>query len=138
MNPITIKQNYVTFLSPGSLFPEDQTEKIQTWNVSEASRMSKDILEAHGATPYGFYFSTRGRGDEDMDSRQLARTGIYYLHGKIETLAEIENRNDRGDRVLIANMRGNGYAQVVVNKEGYSWTQPLRDGDVVLEYTPAQ
>ena len=136
MNSIAIKQNYVTFLSPGSFLPEEQTKTIQTWNVNEAIRMSKDIVEAYGATPYGFQFKTMGRGDQDMNSRELARSGVYYLHGKIENLTEIEDRNDPDDRILISNMRGNGYKSVVVNKDGYRWTQPLHDGDVVLAYTP--
>ena len=138
MNPITVKQNYVTFLSPGSFLPEERTRTIGTWNVNEATKLAEDVEEHYGATPHSFYFSTRGRGNQDMDSRELSRSGMYYLHAKIESLQEIRERDDPADKILIKNMEGNEWDRVVVNKKGHRWVQPLMEGDVVLEYDPAQ
>ena len=132
-NGLAIRQDFVTFLSPGSFVHETTTKRVNRWHVDEAVEMSKSITERYGATPFGFYFATRGRGDGELDSREVARSGVYYLNGVIESVNQIEKRGDPGERTLLKNMRGNGWDRVVRNTRGYRWTQPFRDGDVVLE-----
>lgn len=127
-----MKKHFVTFYSPGTFMAEDDTLPIKSWHVETAVRMSKKIKQRYGATPYGFQFSTRERGPNDLDSKTVKRSGLYYLHGKIETLAEIEKRADPAESILRSNMRGNGWDKVVTNTKGYRWTQPLKEGDVVL------
>ena len=126
-------QNYVTFLSPGTFVSEDTTEPIDNWNVDEAVKMAKEILERYSAKPYGFYFTTRGRTARDMDSKELARSQMYYLGGKVFTLEQIKNRNDPKDEILICNMECNKYDRVIVNTNSYKFTAPLNKDDVVLD-----
>lgn len=131
----SIEKHFVTFYSPGT-FVAEQTEKpIRSWSVATAKRMASKITERYGAKPYGFQFTTRGRGKDDLDSRVVKRSGMYYLHAKVETLEEIKARNDPRDSILIANMECNKWPAVVTNgpkSKTYKFTRPLQDGDVVL------
>lgn len=131
-----MQKHFVTFYSPGTLVAETSERPIEAWDTDTAMAMADEITERYGATPYGFRFSTRGRGDDDLDSKEIASSGLYYLGGKIETLAEVEARNDPKERILRSNMRGNGYDKVIINDNSWRWTQPLNEGDTVLDYTP--
>src|SRR3546814_4451639 len=128
-----MQKHFVTFYSPGTLVAEMTEKPIDAWNVGRAVEMAKGISERHGATPYGFRFSTRGRSDDDLDSKVLETSPMHYLGGRVETLAEVEARNDPNDRILLCNMRGNGYDRVVVNDNSWRWTQPLMPDDIVLD-----
>lgn len=125
--------HFVTFLSPGTFVAEDTTKPIESWDVDEAVKMARTVKERHGAVPYGFYFTTRERPDDALDSRVAARSDLYYLGGRIETLAEIEARADPREDILRSNMRCNGWDRVVVNDNSWRWTQPLNKGDTVLD-----
>jgi len=127
-----VQKHFVTFLSPGTFVAEEDTKAISTWNVAKAKSMAEDVKQRYGAVPYAFYFTTRTRGPDDLDSKVTATSPTYYLHCRVETIEEIEARNLPAERILRSNMRGNGWNKVVVTTRGYKWTQPLRDGDVVL------
>ena len=128
-----MQQHFVTFLSPGT-FVSEQTEKpIEAWDVDTAVAMARDIKERHGARPYGFVFTTRGRTDADLDSREIARSNLYYLGGRIETREEVEARNDPKEEVLRANMRMNDVEKVIVNENSWRFTAALRPADVILD-----
>jgi hypothetical protein len=134
MSLSALTRHFVTFLSPGTLVAESTIQLIQSWDVECARTMAKSIQERHNAVPYGFYFTTMERGPEDWEPRETARSPMYYLpHCKVETLEEIEARNLPDERILRANMRGNGFKRVVVTTKGWKFTQPLEDTDVVLE-----
>ena len=128
-----MKKHFVTFYSPGTMFAETTTKEIESWDVDLAVQMSKDILERYGATPYGFQFITRGREPDELDSKVIAKSGMYYLGGKVETLEEIEARNDPNERILRSNMRSNRWDRVWTSTKGWKTTQPLNDEDTVLE-----
>jgi hypothetical protein len=128
--------HFVTFYSPGTFFAESTTKPIQSWDVAAAVKMAHDIKERYGATPYGFQFSTRARDDDQLDSKERARSPFYYLGGRIETIEEIEKRADPKEGILLSNMKTNGWSRVFVNNNSWRWTQPLNDTDVVLEFTP--
>lgn len=128
----TIIKHFVTFLSPGTFVAEDRTKPIDSWDVPIAQAMAETITERYNAVPYAFYFTTRTRGPDDLDSKVTATSPTYFIHCKVETLEEIEARALPDEQILRSNMRGNGYKAVVVTTRGWKWTQPLRDGDVVL------
>lgn len=130
-----MQKHFVTFYSPGTLVSETSDREIYAWDVNEAVEMAKSIKERHGAVPYGFRFITRSRGDFDLDSKVTDTSPMYYLGGKVETLAEVEARNDPGERILRSNMRSNGFARIIVNTNSWKITQPLNDEDVVLDVT---
>ena len=127
-------QHFVTFYSPGTLMSETTTEPIDHWDTEEAQDRARGIRERHGATPYGFLFTTRSRGPEDLDSKETSRSPMHYLGGEVQTLEEIKARQDPRDRILISNMEGNGYDRVLVNTNSWKVTMPLGPNDVVLDW----
>lgn len=135
---IVMKKHYVTFFSPGTFFSEHTTKEIDKWDVKKAMKMADNIVERYSATPYGFRFTTRGRTADDFDSKELARSNMYYLGGRIETLEEVEARNDPKEEILRSNMRCNKWDKIIVNENSWRMVQPFEEekGDVLLEYTP--
>jgi hypothetical protein len=109
------------------------THPVEAWDVQEALRLAAGITERHGATPYGFRFTTRSRGSDDLDSEVSATSPMHYFGCKIETLDEIKARNDPRDRILISNMERNDWDRVATTTSGWKWTQPISADDIVLE-----
>lgn len=128
-----MRANFVTFYSPGTFVAEQTTKPVDGWDVDTAIEMSRSIKERYGAVPYGFQFSTRARSDGDLDSKEIERSPMYYLGGRVETVEEVAARNDPKERILLQNMRCNGWNSIIINENSWRWTQPLNDGDVVLE-----
>lgn len=131
-----MERHFVTFYSPGTFVAETTTKPIYSWNIEVAKEMAHTILERHNATPYAFRFSTRRRTDKDLDSKEVAESCLYHLGGRIETLAEVEARNDPKEEILRSNMRSYGYDRIVVNDNSWRSTQPLQKSDVVLDWRP--
>lgn len=128
-----MQKHFVTFFSPGTFIDEITTLEIDSWDVKKAIKLSESIKERHGATPYGFHFSTRGRKDDELDSKNIAVSPTYYLGGSIETLEKIKERNSPDDRILISNMECNGWNRVITNTNSWKITKPLYDTDVILD-----
>ena len=61
----------------------------------------------------------------------MATSGVYYLGGRILTLADVKREMPK-ETTLISNMECNGYKRVVVNDNSWRTVQHLRDGDTVL------
>ena len=130
------KQHFVNFCSPGTFVSEESTTKIKAWNVDDAIVLANNVTERYNATPYGFYFTTYGRGVNDLNSKEIDRSNMYYLGGEIQTLEQIKSRNDPKDAILICNMECNDWDRVLVNANSWAHTAVLNEADVVLEYTP--
>lgn len=128
--------DFVTFFSPGTFVHEDTTKKIASWDVEKACEMARGIKERRNATPFAFQFSTRGREDHELDSKVVKRSGMYYLGGKVETIDDVKKRNDPKEEILLSNMRCNGWKKIITNTNSWRVTQPLLDGDVVLDWKP--
>ncbi len=133
-----MRQHYVTFYSPGTFMAEQTRKPIEAWDVEAACAMASDVKERHGALPYGFVFTTHERQDDELNSKETARSPLYHLGGRVETLEEVEARGDPAESILRANMRANGYDRIVVNENSWRWTQPLLPDDVVLDWSPEQ
>lgn len=127
-----MQKHFVTFYSPGTFCAEQTTKPIESWDVDTAVSMSKEIKERHGALPYGFRFSTRERGENDLDSHETKTSAMYYLGGEILTLKQLQAKGDPSNDILISNMECNGWKKVVVNTNSWKWTQPLMKGDKVI------
>lgn len=127
-----LKQHFVTFYSPGTFVAETSQKPIESWNVDDAVAMSGMIEERHGARPYGFRFTTRGREDHELDSKVIATSPMHYIGGKVETREEVEARNAPDEEILRSNMRMNNYKRIWTSTRGWRWTQPLSDDDVVI------
>lgn len=127
-----MQQHFVHFLSPGTFISEETRKPIDAWDPALAVALSGEINERYGAKPYGFYFSTRERSPDDLDSRETATSVMHFLGGTIETLAEVEARNDPKEEILRSNMRCNGWDRIITNTNSWKITQPLREKDIVL------
>lgn len=131
-----IEKHFVTFYSPGTFVAEESVKPIDSWDVEQAKAMARTIQERYQATPYGFRFSTRAREENELDSKVVSESPLYYLGGTVETLEQVKARATAQDAILISNMECNGYARVITNNNSWKWTQPLRDTDIVLEWEP--
>lgn len=129
-----MKAHFVTFYSPGTFVAETTEKPIGEWDVEKAKKMAKEIVERYNARPYGFRFLTRERGENDLDSKVTKTSAMYYLGGKIETLAQVKKRATEKDRILVSNMECNGWNRIVTNSNSWLVTQPLEKGDVVLDW----
>lgn len=130
-----VSKHFVSFYSPGTFFAEESTKEIDSWNVEKAKKMAEHIVERYGATPYGFRFSTRSRGPDDLDSRTTKTSGMYYLNGQVRTLKQVKARKNPKEAILISNMECNGWDRIVEKRPdapGYMWHQPLTNADTVL------
>jgi hypothetical protein len=128
-----MKKHFVKFFSPGTIVAETTDKEIKEWDTNEALRMSKDIKERYGARPYGFYFYTKERKENELDSKITKKSGIFYIGGIIKTLEEVKNENLESNRILISNMEINGYDRIIEVNSSYSWTMPFRKDDTLLE-----
>jgi hypothetical protein len=130
-----LRKHYVTFLSPGTFVSESTTKGIAVCDPDLAKTMAMDIKERYGATPYGFYFTTRERGPDDFDSKEVGRSpGIYYLGGTIRTAEEVLAGDDPSESILRSNVRLNGFKRILTNDNSWRFTTALKDEDVVLNF----
>jgi hypothetical protein len=128
-------KHFVRFFSPGTLLSEQTDKPVKKWDTKEALKILPNIEERYGAKPYGFCFVTYARGDEDLDSKQTACSGMYYIDAKVETYEEIVKRNLPEEDVLRSNMKINEIKKVVTNgpnSKTYHFCVPLEDEDVIL------
>ena len=127
-----MKKDFVTFYSPGTFVAEMTTRQVPSWNIPKALKLMEDVKERHGAVPYGFRFTTKKRGLRDFEPKEIARSGMYYVNCRVQTLSELEKRCEPSESTLLENMRRNGWDTIVTSKTGWAWSQPLRKDDVVL------
>ena len=129
-----VEQDFVCFMSPGTFMSETTEKPIAGWDIHEACKMARAIKERHGATPFGFYFYTKRRNDNELDSKTVATSPTYYLGGQVLTYTELALRDDPSEHILRENMRSNQIERVVVNTNSYKITLPLKPMDVVLDW----
>ncbi len=125
-----MEKHFVTFFSPGTFVAEQNVQEIDSWDIGEARRRAKKIKQRHGAIPYAFQFSIRSRGQDDLDSKVSKRSCMYFINCKVETLEEVEARNDPKEKILRSNMRANGYDRIATTIKGWKWTQPMGERDI--------
>lgn len=94
--------------------------------------MAKGIMERHGATPYGFRFSTRGRSAKDLDSKVIKESPMHYIGGKIRTFSQVKKDNLKDEDILRSNMECNGIKRTWQATKGWKCSFPLEDADIVL------
>lgn len=133
-----IIKNFVHFVSPGTFVAEETVKPIDAWDVDEALSMARTVTERHNATPFGFFFTTRTRADEDLDSKESAKSGMYFLGGEVRTVDDVRKAALPEERVLLSNMEGNGWSRIITNRNSWKWSQPLRDEDTVLPWPPRE
>jgi len=128
-----MKKHFVTFFSPGTFVAESTCLEISQWDVSMAIELARGIREKHGSVPYGFRFTTRTRSEDEFDSKETAKSNMYFLGGCVETYEEIVERNDPKEEILRQDMKANDIKRIIINTNSYKSTQPFGDNDVLLE-----
>ena len=128
-----IVKHFVEFYSPGTFVSEVSSYPIDSWDVGEAVKMATSVKERYNSRPYGFRFTTRTRGDNDLDSHESAKSNLYYLGGRIETREEVEARNDPKEKILRDNMRINNIDKIIVNDNYWRFTAALNETDIILD-----
>jgi hypothetical protein len=127
-----MKKHFVKFLSVGTFVSEETTKNISSWNVGEAIEMSKKITERYGSKPYGFYFYTKERNEDDFDSKITSTSHMYFINGTVKTLEDVKNENNPDNRILIRNMECNKWDRIVSGCNPWRWTQVFEKDDVNL------
>jgi hypothetical protein len=130
-----VTQHYVEFLSPGTFESESTIEKCSSWDIDAAVARSRSILQAYNAKPYAFRFTTRGRKDGELDSKEIAHSRLYWLGGKVETAEEILARNHPDESALRLNIKIKQIKRIITNYNSWRFTAALGDEDVVLDYS---
>lgn len=123
-----LTKNFVQFFRPGFMFSEEETVPIKSWDINEALKIIKN---KNMKNIYGFRFLTRGREDDELDSRIIKRSGIYYLKGHVQSLKDIEDEHNPENRILIDNMKCNLWTHAIrIGGMAY----PFEKGDELLQY----
>jgi hypothetical protein len=74
-----MKKDFVVFLSPGTFVSEETRMPIDSWDPDKAVAMSKAVTERYQSKPYGFYFVTKERSQDELDSKETRSSGLYFL-----------------------------------------------------------
>lgn len=125
--PVTT--TYVEYLYPGAFFPEDARAEV-------TGRDWETIARSAGQSVFAFRFydvmsavATIGDLTVTLRSCEVNASGWYYIDAVRFTAADVAALP--GDRsILLDNMRGNGWAEVVRCRTGNF--RPLEDGDVLV------
>ncbi len=137
------RQDFVTFLSPGTMFDELSTRSLDEWSIAAAVELAKGVEERHGAKPYGFYFHTDivsgpvsdGEGGElTVAKKRVERSGVHFLTGTMETLDDVRGRNDPKEAILLSNMEFNEWPLVVVNMNSYKTVRQFHEKDCIVDW----
>lgn len=137
-------QHAVIYFSPGTFFCESSSRDVDKPDVKAAAVMAAEITERYNAKPWGFCFAEYlthpdvpdGRGGMlSVERKEVRRSGIYHLGGRLRDLDEIEAAADPSERILRDNMRCNDFCIVVENTNSWKSVQPFRENDVLLDAT---
>ena len=122
---------YVRFLAPGSFVANEWTRPVETIDPGAVEWPDN-----------AYAFSLHERidvidGDQrfEGEAKQIGPT-YYHPDSKVETIGEVE-RNPNAGRILVRNMRCNGWMKIVWSRWG-NWPQPFDpDKHFILPSTTA-
>lgn len=136
-----MRKHQVIFYSPGTLFSESSTHDIDSWDTVQAVAMAETIRARYNARPYGFVFRTLIIADDVPDGeggflhvepKEVARSGVHFLGGRLETYSDVVARNDDKEDILRSNMRNNDYWIVCINENSFRSTMPFDEKDFIV------
>jgi hypothetical protein len=123
----------VTFLSPGSLFPNETIREVATKDPQEIAKTAPN--GAFCFVLQDWIEKTTSVNGEDFQKTERDGNGSarFYLGGTVYTLAQLKAKfgGDPDKRILLSNAEGNGWERTIQCRTG-NW-QPLNEGDQVLE-----
>lgn len=117
-------KHYVRRYSPGILFAESSDVEI-----SRRDPVVVELKKHH----FGFRFFDREEVEQDGDTlrdKDKNLSGMFYPNGKTYTLAQVKEYFP-AEKILISNMKGNGYDMVVRHRGG--GFMPFEQTDRVMD-----
>lgn len=130
------QKHFIVFLSPGIFVSETREVEVPKHDVDRAIILAQDIVERHGAKPYGFQFITYEPGDGWSAPKETYRSPTYWLGGTVRTHDKVVADNLPNEDILRENMRINGIDRIITNTNSWRFTAELKSGDVVLDVAP--
>lgn len=122
-----------TIPEPGSPQPTKITMAAEEHSIELANKMADDLLQQVGIRPSGFHYTTRARGEEDLDSKEISKSPMYYFEGKTLTMDQVKELPEPKRTNMIYNMGAAKCDTVVVMEIKQEIGFPLKPGDVVLK-----
>ena len=118
-----MKKTFVTFLSPGIMFPEYETVEVLSRDIDEL-----DIPD----NVYAFHFFDRIEEEIDgvvLKSEALNESPRYLYNGRVmsrsEIMVEVPN-----NKILLSNMESNGWYYMFRSHLGNF--QPIWEDDIIV------
>lgn len=136
-----MRKHQVTFYSPGTFVSESTTMDIESWDTAKAVEMSEKIKERYNARPYAFVFTTLLVSDDVPDGeggklkvepKQVERSGLHFLGGRLETYDDVLARKDDKESILLSNMRNNESWIICINDNSFRSTIPFGEEDCIV------
>lgn len=130
----TEKLTHVVYEHPGSFFAEESGRVVDHRDPQRAADSAPET--AFAFTFHEIVTSTVVVDGEEVVTRSkpLNVSGRYYLGGELLTYAQVEAL-DGDHRILLSNMRGNGWDPIIRCRFGNF--QPFRDGDKIVTLVDA-
>lgn len=132
-----MRQEFVTFFSPGTFVSESTTTPIASRDPVLAAKMASDIRARYDAKPFAFRFETRlvhdpvpdgDGGTLRVESKTVDTSALYFLGGELLFAHEVQE----SESILRSNMRCNRWPICIVNKNSYRVTQPFNPEDCIV------
>jgi len=120
---------YVKYLSPGTIVAEETIREVTSRDPQLAAR--KAPAHAFGFTFFDRVIIRAECGEEMVTTRSAERnvSPVHYIDAEVLDAAAVEALP--GDhKILLSNMRGNGWDRMVRCRTG--WFQPLGERDVLV------
>ena len=127
-------EHWVEWLCPGTLFPEESNQKIETRDLSK-------IKIPSDAYAFRFYDIKKLEVTDELGEKHMmrSRTNISPRHiiGKVYSMEDIEEMNSGGEYdILIRNLERYGAKCAVLTWKG-NWQKLMKDDVVIdLDNTP--
>lgn len=122
--------NFVTFVSVGAIIDEKTVKPIKYRNVTEAKEMASEIVERHGARPFGFYFITTNGEKPGSKEYKEDRSGMYYIGGVVKKIEELDQTRYRDIISALSDLDVNRC--IFVKSGKYEVVKPFMDHDCVI------
>ena len=128
----------VVFRSAGSFLPETTEVEFAAFDLKAIRQHAETITERYGTKPYGASVVRVVRAELPLALREFAmgrvffreKFGFFYFGGDVLTYDAV-GRLFPQERILLDNMRSNGWWVVVKSQRGSF--QPLEGADAVID-----
>ena len=118
-------QLFCVYYSPGTMFTESTRFETESRDLAAcAARAKVDVVERHGAKPFGFRFE---------DGNGVKLSGMHYLTGELRRFDDIPD--DKENSIMRSNMRCNDMPIVVENTNSYRYNGEFKPDDVIVDWS---